>query len=56
MSPQSDELPATCPYCGNDHIDGQCRECGDDYCDECLSADGLCPNCDGRAAEDTRNP
>lgn len=38
-----------CPYCGNDHVDGKCKSCGERYCDECLDADGLCPNCNGEA-------
>lgn len=42
----------SCPYCGNDHVDGRCKSCGDRYCDECLDPTGLCPNCDGSTATD----
>jgi hypothetical protein len=53
---QSNELPDLCPYCGASHTDGDCRICGGLYCGTCLSADRTCPNCDGRADEDLRNP
>ena len=47
MSQESED----CLYCGVNHVDGVCKSCRDEYCDECLSEKGLCPNCDGRAAD-----
>ena len=43
-----------CPYCGKNVIDMRCQSCGDEYCEMCISEKGLCPNCDGRSANEAK--